>query len=187
MTLAIEPQSDSAIRAGATGRTVDSLVGNTPLLRLPNVTKDLLPSVELYAKAEWANPGGSVKDRPALNIIRQAEREGALHPGKILLDSTSGNMGIAYAMLGASSGYRVTLVVPANASPERLAVLRTLGVELILSDPLEGSDGAIRKVRDVYEANPDRYFFADQYSNPANWQAHYEGTGAEIWWKPGGG
>jgi cysteine synthase B len=173
-------QPESAVRA-APGRTIDSLVGNTPLLRLPLISRGLPGSVELYAKAEWTNPSGSVKDRPALNIIQRAEQDGSLHPGKILLDSSSGNMGIAYAMLGTARGYHVTLVVPANASPERQAILRSYGVTLVLSDPLEGSDGAIRKVRELYEADPERYFFADQYNNPANWQAHYEGTGAEIW------
>jgi cysteine synthase B len=163
------------------GRTIDSLVGNTPLLRLPLVTRGLPGTVEVYAKAEWTNPSGSVKDRPALSIVQQAERDGLLHPGKILLDSTSGNMGIAYAMMGTARGYKVSLVIPANASPERLAILRSHGVEVILTDPLEGTDGAIRKVREIYEADPDRYFFADQYNNPANWQAHYEGTGMEIW------
>lgn len=177
----LQPAPGSEIPTKTTGRTLDSLVGNTPLLRLPLITKGLPASVELYAKAEWTNPSGSVKDRPALNIIRRAERDGLLRPGKVLLDSSSGNMGIAYAMLATASGYEVTLVVPGNASPERIAILRSYGVNLILSDPLEGSDGAIRKVREIYAANPERYFFADQYNNPANWHAHYEGTGAEIW------
>src|SRR5574341_1028440 len=160
---------------------IETLIGNTPLLRFPRLTAHLPPKVELFAKAEWTNPGGSVKDRPALNIIREAERRGDLRPGMTLLDSTSGNMGIAYAMLGAARGYRVKLVIPANASPERLAILRALGAELVLSDPAEGTDGAIRRVREIYETDRAKYFFADQYNNPDNWQAHYKTTGPEIW------
>jgi cysteine synthase B len=137
--------------------------------------------VKIYAKAEWTNPGGSVKDRAAANILREAERTGALRPGKMILDSTSGNTGIAYAMLGAAKGYRVKLFVPANVSPERFAILTAYGAELELTDPLEGSDGALRAVRELAAAAPDRYFYADQYNNPANWRAHYETTGAEIW------
>lgn len=183
MTIAdkIQPAPGVEAPAKVPGRTIDKLIGNTPLLRLPLITRGLPGAVELYAKAEWTNPSGSVKDRPALNIIRRAEEDGSLHPGKVLLDSSSGNMGIAYAMLGTARGYDVSLVIPGNASPERQAILRKYGVELILSDPLEGSDGAIHKVREIYEADPDRYFYADQYSNPANWQAHYDGTGVEIW------
>lgn len=162
------------------GRTLADLVGNTPLLRLQHVTAHLPETVEVYAKAEWFNPSGSVKDRPALNIIRTAEAEGVLTPEKTLLDSTSGNMGIAYAMLGRSLGYRVKLVIPANASPERLSILRALGVEFVLSSPLEGSDGAIRLAREIAAEQPDRYFYANQYDNPANWQAHYLSTGPEI-------
>ncbi len=168
------------------GSAVDTLVGNTPLLAFRRVTAGLSPRVRLLAKAEWANPGGSVKDRPALNIIRQAERRGDLRPGMTLLDSTSGNMGIAYAMLCRALGYAVKLVVPANASPERLATLRAYGVDLTLSDPAEGTDGAIRLVHDLYAAEPGRYFFADQYNNPDNWQAHYFSTGVEIWEQTGG-
>ena len=165
----------------AVGSELASLVGNTPLLRLPRLTAHLPPGVEVLAKAEWANPGGSVKDRPALNIIQQAERCGRLRPGVTLLDSSSGNMGIAYAMLATARGYRVKLVVPASASPERLAILRAYGVDLVLSDAAEGIDGAIRAVRDIYRADPGRYFFADQYNNPDNWRAHYKTTGAEVW------
>lgn len=162
-------------------QNLDALIGNTPLLRFPRLTAHLSPNVQLVAKAEWANPGGSVKDRPALNIIRQAERRGDLRPGLTLLDSTSGNMGIAYAMLGAARGYRIKLVIPANASLERLAMLRAYGVELELSDPAEGSDGAIRRVREIYASDPQRYYYADQYNNPDNWRAHYETTAVEIW------
>jgi cysteine synthase B len=156
------------------------LIGHTPLIRFRRITAPLAP-VEIYAKAEWYNPGGSVKDRPAREIILTAEREGRLRPGKVILDATSGNMGIAYAMLGAARGYPVTLCIPANASPERLRILRAYGAELILTDPLEGTDGAILEARRRYEADPERYFYADQYNNPANWKAHYRTTGPEIW------
>lgn len=161
--------------------SLESLIGNTPLVRFQRITAHLPENVRIYAKAEWTNPGGSVKDRAAANIIRQAERSGALRPGKVLLDSTSGNTGIAYAMLGAAKGYRVKLFLPANVSPERKAILAAYGAELELTDPLEGSDGAIRAVRQLYASDPDTYFYADQYNNPANWQAHYETTGVEIW------
>ncbi|SNB60907.1 PLP-dependent cysteine synthase family protein [Thermoflexus hugenholtzii] len=156
------------------------LIGHTPLIRFRRITAPFAP-VEIYAKAEWYNPGGSVKDRPAREIILTAEREGRLRPGKVILDATSGNMGIAYAMLGAARGYPVTLCIPANASPERLRILRAYGAELILTDPLEGTDGAILEARRRYEADPERYFYADQYNNPANWKAHYRTTGPEIW------
>lgn len=160
--------------------SLESRVGNTPLLRLRRVSAALPPGVQLFAKAEWFNPGGSVKDRPALNILRTALAEGALRPGRRLLDSTSGNMGIAYATFGAALGIPVTLVLPANASPERLAILRALGAELVLSDPLEGSDGAQRLARQMADEEPQRYFYANQYDNPANWQAHFLSTGPEI-------
>ena len=157
-------------------------VGNTPLLRLENIERHagLASGVSLYGKAEWFNPSGSVKDRAALNIIRTAEWSGKLCRGMTLLDSTSGNMGIAYAMLGVSRGYHVKLTVPANASPERIAILRAYGAELILTDPLEGSDGAIEKARHLAAQDPDA-FYANQYNNPANWQAHYHTTANEIW------
>ncbi|MFS8897795.1 PLP-dependent cysteine synthase family protein [Synechococcus sp. H65.1] len=157
------------------------LVGRTPLIRLRRVTADLPPAVRVYGKAEWYNPGGSVKDRPALNMIRAGEREGKLRPGKIILDATSGNTGIAYAWIGAALGYKVKLALPANASPERKKILAAYGVDLVLTDPALGSDGAIEKARALYAENPDLYFYPDQYSNPANWQAHYETTGVEIW------
>lgn len=165
---------------------VEKLIGKTPLIGFPRLAAHLPAGVEVAAKAEWVNPGGSVKDRPALNIIRQAEARGDLTPGMTLLDSTSGNMGIAYAMLGAARGYKVKLVIPANASPERLAMLRAYGVEVILSDPAEGSDGAIRRVREIAAAEPGRYFYADQYNNPDNWRAHFETTAPEIWEQTGG-
>ncbi len=165
---------------------LDSMVGNTPLLPLRRVTAGLSPQVQVLVKAEWFNPGGSIKDRPALNILRTALAAGHLPPGKRLLDSTSGNMGIAYATLGASLGVPVTLAIPANASPERLTILRALGAELILTDPLEGSDGAILAARQLAAEQPARYFYARQYDNPANWQAHYQSTGPEIVQQTGG-
>ncbi len=162
-------------------QSIDSMIGNTPLLGFRSVTAHLPADVQVYAKAEWMNPGGSVKDRAASNIIREAERSGKLTHDKILLDSTSGNTGIAYAMIGAAKGYRVKLFLPQNVSPERSAILHAYGVEVVYTDPLEGSDGAIRAVRELAAAEPDRYFYADQYNNPANWRAHYNTTGVEIW------
>jgi cysteine synthase B len=159
---------------------LEAYVGLTPLLPLRHVTRGLGPSVQVFAKAEWFNPGGSVKDRPALHILQTALAEGMLGPGRRLLDSTSGNMGISYATFGAALGVPLTLVVPANASPERLGVLRALGAELILTDPAEGSDGAIRTARRMAAERPDLYYYANQYDNPANWQAHYRTTGPEI-------
>lgn len=176
MTLALNP-----VATRVDGRDIEALIGNTPLLGFRRITAHLPADVVIYAKAEWTNPGGSVKDRAAANIIRQAEKSGALRPGKVILDSTSGNTGIAYAMLGASKGYRVKLYMPGNVSPERFAILKAYGAELELTDPLEGSDGAIRAVRQLAAAEPGTYFYADQYNNPANWQAHYETTGVEIW------
>lgn len=163
------------------GQTLESLIGNTPLLAFQRITAHLPPNVQIYAKAEWTNPGGSVKDRAALNIIQTAEREGKLRPGITLVDSTSGNTGIAYAMIGAERGIKIKLFLPGNASPERIAILKAYGVELVLTDPLEGSDGAIRAVRALVAREPEAYFYADQYNNPANWQAHYKSTGVEIW------
>lgn len=155
-------------------------VGNTPLLPLRKLGRMLSPRVRIFAKAEWFNPGGSVKDRPALNIIRTALANGDLGNGKRLLDSTSGNMGISYATFGATLGIPVTLAVPSSASAERIAILRTLGAELILTDPTEGSDGAILMARQLAAENPDFYWYANQYNNEANWQAHYKSTGPEI-------
>ena len=159
---------------------LEAHVGDTPLLPLRRLTFGLPPSVGVFAKAEWFNPGGSVKDRPALNIIRTALANGELQPGSRLLDSTSGNMGISYATFGAAMGIPVTLTMPENASPERVSILHALGVELVLTDPLEGSDGAILVARQMAAENPDLYFYANQYDNPANWQAHYHSTGPEI-------
>jgi cysteine synthase B len=168
---------------------VDSLsarVGNTPLLPLRRVTLGLPPSVNVYVKAEWFNPAGSIKDRAALNIIQTAIANGDLTPGKRLLDSTSGNTGIAYATFGAAMGIPVTLALPENASKERIDILRSLGVELILTDASEGPDGSMLAVREMMESSPDKYFYADQYSNPANWLAHYHSTGPEIFAQTGG-
>jgi cysteine synthase B len=161
-------------------RDVISLVGNTPLLRLRRVGSEVA-GVEFYAKAEWANPGGSVKDRPALNIILEAERTGLLTKDKILVDSTSGNTGIAYAMVCAARGYRAKLWLPANASVERKRILKAYGAELVFTDPMEGSDGAIRGVRQAASENPQLYYYANQYDNPANWGAHYKSTAPEIY------
>jgi len=161
------------------GQNVLELVGDTPLLRMERVSRHVRP-VELYAKAEWSNPGGSVKDRPAQRIILDAEKSGRLTPGKTILDATSGNTGIAYAWIGAARGYPVKLALPACASEERKKILCALGADLVLTDPLEGSDGAIREVRRLNDLDPERYFYADQYCNPSNWMAHYETTGAEI-------
>jgi S-sulfo-L-cysteine synthase (O-acetyl-L-serine-dependent) len=156
-----------------------SFVGNTPLIRLERVARDVA-GVEIYAKAEYFNPGGSVKDRPASRMIVEGERSGKLTQYKIILDSTSGNTGIAYAMIAAAKGYRVKLCLPANASPERKRILKAYGAEIVLTDPGEGSDGAIRKCREIYAADPERYFYPDQYNNPDNWRAHFDTTGPEI-------
>ncbi len=156
-----------------------TFIGNTPLVQICRMTKHL-KGVQIFAKAEWLNPGGSVKDRAGLRIIEDGERSGELTRGKIILDSTSGNTGIAYAMIGAIKGYRVELVVPANVSEERKKALEAYGVRLIFTDPLMGSDGALLEARKIYESNPNQYFKADQYNNPSNWRAHYESTGMEI-------
>ncbi len=155
-------------------------IGNTPLVRLDRLTAHL-PGVQILGKAEWANPGGSVKDRAASAIIADARNKGQLPPGKALLDATSGNTGIAYAMLGAAQGFPVVLCMPSNVSPERKAILQAYGAKIIWTDPGDGSDGAIRKARELAAAEPDRYFYADQYGNENNWRAHYNGTANEIW------
>ena len=160
-----------------------SKIGGTPLLEIPLACSG---DVRVFGKAEFFNPGGSVKDRPALNMILRGEAEGKLVPGKVLLDSTSGNTGIAYAMICAAKGYKVKLCLPTNASPERKQILRAFGAELVLTNPAEGSDGAIRVCQKVYAEDPERYFYPDQYSNPANWQAHYDTTGPEIIQQTGG-
>jgi cysteine synthase B len=160
-------------------------VGNTPLLRLDKIAREF-PGIEIFAKAEYFNPGGSVKDRAALNMVLDGERSGRLNHSRVILDATSGNTGIAYAMIGANRGYQVKLVLPANASVERQRILRAYGAEMVFSDAADGSDGAIRLCRQVYMADPDRYFYPDQYNNPANWKAHYEHTGPEIIRQTGG-
>jgi cysteine synthase B len=159
--------------------TIDR-IGNTPLLRLARIGSEL-PGVEILGKAEWLNPGGSIKDRAASNIVAQARASGKLTSGKILLDSTSGNTGIAYAMIGAAQGFPVTLCMPENVSVERKRILHAYGANIIYTDPADGSDGAIRMARELAAKHPDLYYYADQYSNDANWQAHYHGTANEIW------
>lgn len=163
--------------------SVLGLIGHTPLVRLDAL--EPAPGVEVYAKTEWRNPGGSVKDRAAARIIEGAVRRGALAPGGTIIDATSGNTGIAYAMIGAACGYRVRLCIPANVTPERLRALHAFGAEVILTDPMEGSDGAIREVRRLHGREPD-LFYADQYGNAANWRAHYDTTAPEIWHQTGG-
>jgi cysteine synthase B len=165
-------------RSPTPGSVID-LIGGTPLLRLRSFGSDY-PAVELYAKAEFQNPGGSVKDRAAAAILRDAIRTGRLRPGVTILDATSGNTGIAYAMIAAAHGYRLRLCMPANVTPERTRTLRAYGADLVLTDPMEGTDGSIREARRLNEAEPDRYFYADQYNNDANWRAHYETTAPEI-------
>jgi cysteine synthase B len=162
------------------GQSLLDRIGNTPLLRFDQLTADL-PGVTLLGKAEWHNPGGSVKDRAAANIVMEGRRSGKFAPGKILLDATSGNTGIAYAMLGAAEGFPVTLCMPQNVSDERKRILAAYGADIIYTDPGDGSDGAIRAAREVAARNPEMYFYADQYSNDANWLAHYQGTANEIW------
>jgi cysteine synthase B len=168
-----------------TRTNVTGLVGNTPLLELSSVSAEV-PGVRILGKAEWYNPGGSVKDRPALWMIRDGENSGALTPQKTILDATSGNTGIAYAWIGAAMGYRVKLCMPKNASEERKKILRAYGVDFVLTDPGEGSDGAIREARRLYAEDQEKYFYPDQYSNPANPRSHYESTAPEIWEKTNG-
>src|SRR3954454_203120 len=173
-----EPEAASS--RSKLGQSSLDRIGNTPLLRLERIGRDL-PNVQLLGKAEWYNPGGSVKDRAAFNIVQEGRRSGKFTSGKTLLDSTSGNTGIAYAMIGAAEGFPVTLCMPENVSVERKRILHDYGATIIYTDAGEGSDGAIRKVRELYAADPEKYFYADQYSNDANWQAHYHGTANEIW------
>src|SRR5579871_2610124 len=174
-------QGQTASGLGETlGHTLVERIGNTPLLRLDALTRDL-PGITLLGKAEWYNPGGSVKDRAASNIVAEGRRSGKLGAGKILLDATSGNTGITYAMLGAAEGFPVTLCMPENVSRERKQILQGYGANILYTDPADGSDGAIRMARTLAAEHPDQYFYADQYSNEANWQAHYYGTANEIW------
>jgi cysteine synthase B len=175
----------SASLVPRTASSVVDLIGRTPLVRLRRFERDA-PGVELYGKAEWQNPGGSVKDRAAARMIADGERSGALRPGQTIVDATSGNTGIAYAMIGAARGYKVKLFLPENASPERKLILRAFGAELVLTSPLEGTDGAIREVRRLVAERPGEYFYPDQYSNDGNWRAHHDTTAPEIIEQTGG-
>jgi S-sulfo-L-cysteine synthase (O-acetyl-L-serine-dependent) len=178
--------ADSQIAPSVTtGHRLTDRIGNTPLLRIERIAADF-PGIELLGKAEWYNPGGSVKDRAAFNIIAEGRRTGKFSESKTLLDSTSGNTGIAYAMLGAAQGFPVTLCVPENVSAERKRILQAYGANILYTDPAEGSDGAIRLARELAAGHPDLYFYADQYSNDANWRAHYQTTANEIWQQTAG-
>jgi S-sulfo-L-cysteine synthase (O-acetyl-L-serine-dependent) len=183
-SIQVERQSSPVQRQEAAlarpGLTLLERIGNTPLLRFDHLTEHL-PGVTLLGKAEWHNPGGSVKDRAAANIVTEGRRSGRFGAGKTLLDATSGNTGIAYAMLGAAERFPVTLCMPRNVSAERKKILMAYGANIVYTDPGDGSDGAIRKARELAAAEPEKYFYADQYSNDANWQAHYKGTANEIW------
>jgi S-sulfo-L-cysteine synthase (O-acetyl-L-serine-dependent) len=173
-------QHKPAVYAGGAGKGLLEAIGNTPLLRLERVGREF-PNVEFYAKAEWYNPGGSVKDRPALSMIQAGLASGELRAGKTIIDATSGNTGIAYAMIGAALGYPVKLCLPDSASHERKRILAAFGAELVITPGDEATDGAIRRVHEIVAAGPEKYFYPDQYSNPANWQAHYRTTANEIW------
>jgi S-sulfo-L-cysteine synthase (O-acetyl-L-serine-dependent) len=178
-------ERESAAQPGRSGEALLERIGNTPLLRLERVGREFA-NVEFCAKAEWFNPGGSVKDRPALSMIQAGLASGALRSGKTIIDATSGNTGIAYAMIGAAMGYPVKLCLPDSASHERKRILGAFGAELVITPGDEGTDGAIRKVHEIVKADPEKYFYPDQYSNPANWQAHYRTTANEIWQQTGG-
>src|SRR3984957_18332588 len=171
--------TSASTSADRLGSSVLDLIGRTPLVRLTRFERET-PGVQLWAKAEWQNPGGSVKDRAAARMILEGEESGALAPDRVIIDATSGNTGIAYAMVGAARGYRVKLCLPDNASPERKLILRAFSAELVLTDPLEGTDGAIAKARRLKASVHDRYFYPDQYNNDSNWRAHYDTTGPEI-------
>jgi cysteine synthase B len=173
------PPANSGTGAPLGERSLER-IGNTPLLRLDRIAREL-PNIQLLGKAEWYNPGGSVKDRAAFNIVKEGRRSGKFASGKTLLDSTSGNTGIAYAMIAAAEGFPVTLCMPENVSVERKRILFAYGANIIYTDPADGSDGAIRAARELYAREPEKYYYADQYSNDANWQAHYLGTANEIW------
>ena len=177
---ALSQAAPEASRARELGQRLLDRVGKTPLIRIERVGAEF-PNVEFLAKAEWFNPGGSVKDRAALSMIREGERRGSLRPGKTILDATSGNTGIAYAMIGAALGYRVKLCLPTSASPERKQILNAYGAEIVYTPGDEGTDGAIRRVKEIYDADPEAYFYPDQYGNPANPAAHYKTTAPEIW------
>ncbi|MCI0352331.1 MAG: cysteine synthase family protein [Acidobacteriales bacterium] len=180
MNLALAAKTSGVESRKQLGERSIARIGNTPLLRVERLSAEF-PRVHILAKAEWHNPGGSVKDRAASAIVAEAERRGELGRGRSLLDSTSGNTGIAYAMLGAAKGFPVTLCMPSNVSEERKRILHAYGANIVYTDPGEGSDGAIRKAQEMYAAEPERYVYVDQYSNDANWRAHYAGTANEIW------
>jgi S-sulfo-L-cysteine synthase (O-acetyl-L-serine-dependent) len=179
-------EQPAGIAATAAADDLASSIGKTPLIRLRRVTRDVPAQVEVFAKAEHLNPGGSVKDRAALAMILDGERAGRLRPGRIILDATSGNTGIAYAMIGAARGYAVTLCLPRNASAERKRILKIYGALIIETDPMQGTDGAQLRAREIVAAEPDKYFYPDQYNNDANWRAHYNTTAPEIWEQTGG-
>ena len=186
-TRVVEPIVQKDFRAAEISRSLlEASVGNTPLIRLRSVTKHLPENVEVFAKAEFLNPGGSVKDRAALAMIMAGESSGELTREKTILDATSGNTGIAYAMIGAARGYQVTLALPKNASNARKRILKAYGAEIIETDPMSGTDGAQTVAKQLVAENPDKYFYPDQYNNPANWQAHYSTTAPEIWWQTNG-
>ena len=187
MTTANKPlvSTDKPATSGQIGQRLVERIGNTPLIRLSRLGTEF-PNVQICAKAEWFNPGGSVKDRAAYSMIRDGERTGKLRPGKVILDATSGNTGIAYAMIGAALGYRVKLCLPSSASPERKHILAAYGVEIVYTPGDEGTDGAIRRVKEIYDADSEKYFYPDQYGNPANTAAHYTTTAPEIWEQTGG-
>jgi S-sulfo-L-cysteine synthase (O-acetyl-L-serine-dependent) len=180
-----ESKGHGAVQPGRVGESLLDQIGNTPLLRLERVGQEF-PNADFCAKAEWFNPGGSVKDRPALSMIQAGISSGELRPGKTIIDATSGNTGIAYAMVAAALGYPVQLCLPDSASHERKRILAALGAELVITPGDEGTDGAIRKVHEIVAGNPEKYFYPDQYSNPANWQAHYRTTANEIWQQTSG-
>jgi len=177
MSASVVEQAD----LGTSENSIELIVGHTPLIRLRRIARDLPPGVEVLAKAEHLNPGGSVKDRPALAMILAGERDGKLRPGMTILDATSGNTGISYAMIGAARGYPVTLCLPRNAGPQRKRILHSFGVKVIETDPLLSTDGAQVIAREMFDKEPDKYFYPDQYNNEANWRAHYESTAPEIW------
>src|SRR5437588_1206783 len=176
----MSPSPDCPVLDRTAGSSVVDLIGRTPLVRLRRFERET-KGVELYAKRDVRTPGGSVKDRAAARMLLDGEASGKLTPAKTILDATSGNTGIAYAMVGAARGYKVKLCVPENASPERKLILRALGAELVLTNPLESTDGAIREARRLNAEDPERYFYPDQYNNDANWKAHYDTTAPEIW------
>src|ERR1700694_3718356 len=180
-----ESKGQEGAQPGRAGESLLNRIGNTPLLRLERVGQEF-PNAEFCAKAEWFNPGGSVKDRPALSMIQAGLASGALRAGKTIIDATSGNTGIAYAMIGAAMGYPVKLCLPDSASHERKRILGAFGAELVITPGDEGTDGAIRRVHEIVKADPEKYFYPDQYSNPANWQAHYRTTANGIWQPTGG-